>query len=130
MPCRTAAGTFKKCATKAAKPTRRRHRAGSAGEPSGYAPLAVGMRVRIEKGCNARGVTKGSTAVIKAIEPLGADYSHHVKVVLYFLNSMLSGKTVVFYARHPNRLSDPIVALNDGRIEHRIDVRRLDVRRA
>jgi hypothetical protein len=86
--------------------------------------LTAGARVRIEKGCNGRDVVKGTTAQIKSITPLGADYSHKVQVVLYFLNGRLSGKTVVFYARHTNRLSDVFVAMNDGRPEHRIEVRR------
>lgn len=86
--------------------------------------LVVGTKVVIAKGCNARGVTKGATAVVKAVEPLGADYGHSVKVTLWFQNSSLSGKTLAFYARHANRLSDAIVGMNDGRPEHRIEVRR------
>lgn len=87
-------------------------------------PIAVGTKVIITKGCKAREVTKGATAVVKAVEPLGAEYSHSVKVTLWFQNSFLSGKTLAFYARHPNRLADAIIGLNDGRPEHRIEVRR------
>lgn len=88
------------------------------------APLAVSTKVVIAKGCKARGITKNSTAIIKAIEPMGADYGHTVRVTLYFVNSFMSGKTVSFYARHINRLSETKVSLNDGRPENRIDVRR------
>lgn len=88
-------------------------------------PLTVSTRVIITKGCKSRGVTKGATAVVKAVEPLGAEYAHNVRVTLYFLNSFMSGKTVSFYARHPNRLGDVFVSMNDGRPEHRIEVRRV-----
>lgn len=86
--------------------------------------LTVGARVRIEKGCNAREVVKGTTAQIKSITALGAEYSHAVRVTLFFVNGRLSGRTLTFYARHMNRLSDVIVGMNDGRPEHRIEVRR------
>lgn len=84
--------------------------------------LAVGSKVRITKGCTARSVTKGATAVVKAVEPLGAEYGHQVKVSLYFLNSFASGTTMAFYARHPNRLADPEVRLNDGNPNHTVIV--------
>ena len=87
-------------------------------------PLVVNGRVVITKGCKARGVTKGATAVVKAVEPLGADYGHSVKITLWFQNSFLAGKTFSFFARHPNRLSDPIVGMNDGNPTHKIEVRR------
>jgi len=87
--------------------------------------LTVGSKVRVVKGCNARRVTKGATVIIKAIEPLGADYGHQVKVTLWFQNSFLAGKTLSFYVRHANRISDVIVGMNDGRPEHRIEVCRV-----
>jgi hypothetical protein len=87
-------------------------------------PITVGTRVVISKGCKAREVTKGATAVIKAVEALGADYSHAVKVTLWFQNSFLAGKTLSFTARHMNRLSDPIIGMNDGNPLHRIEIRR------
>lgn len=91
---------------------------------STVAPLAVSTRVIIAKGCKARGVTKGATAVVKAVEPMGAEFGHNVRITLYFLNSFMSGKTVSFYARHINRLGDVFVSMNDGRPENRIEVRR------
>jgi hypothetical protein len=89
-----------------------------------FAPLAVGSKIIIEKGCNARGVTKGASATIKAVEPLGAEYGYAVRVTLGFLNTFLSGKTISFYVRHENRLKDAFVNMNDGRPEHKITVRR------
>jgi hypothetical protein len=86
--------------------------------------ITVGTRVRIEKGCKARGVNKGVSAKISAIEPMGADYGHCVKVALYLLNGFKSGKTVVFFARHANRLNDAVVNMNDGNPSHTIAVRR------
>lgn len=85
--------------------------------------ITVGSKVIIEKGCKAREITKGATAVVKTVEPLGADYSHACRVTLYFLNSFMSGKTVALYARHENRLGDALVTLNDGRPEHTVQIR-------
>ena len=85
--------------------------------------ITVGTKVKIEKGCKARDVSKGATAKVMLVEKMGADYSHTVKVSLFFLNTFLSGKTITFYARHENRLGDAIVNLNDGRPEHTIQIR-------
>lgn len=84
-----------------------------------FPALVAGMRVRIEKGCRARDVHKGTTASILAVELLGADYSHQVRVRLAFNQRVIS-----FYARHPNRLHDATVGMNDGNPMHRIEVRR------
>ena len=84
--------------------------------------ITVGSKVKIEKGCNAMGITKGSTAEVKAITELGPDYSHSVRVELHFLNSFASGKTFRLYARHINRLSDTFVTLNSGVPSHKITV--------
>lgn len=84
--------------------------------------LAVGTRVRIEKGCTARGVAKGVTAYITDVTPLGADYSYSVRVTLKLLNGFSSGKSVSFFASHPNRLADAVVSMNDGNPTHRIQV--------
>lgn len=82
--------------------------------------LKVGDLAVITKGCSARGITKGSTVAIKAVEALGADHSHMVKVVFTVLRGQ---KTFVFYARHINRLSDDVVGMNDGNPLHRIEMR-------
>jgi len=87
--------------------------------------LTVNSKVHVEKGCKARGITKGSTAQIKEITPLGAEYGHMVKVTLYFLNSFTVGKTFAFYARHINRLSDTFVNMNDGNPLHKITIRKM-----
>jgi hypothetical protein len=86
--------------------------------------IDTGSRVRIEKGCAARQVTKGTTAVVRAVEALGAEYSHSVKVTLQFVNGFGAGRVISFYARHPNRLSDAVISMNDGNPTHRIEVRR------
>lgn len=85
--------------------------------------ISVGSKVIVEKGCRANGIDKGVRASVKAIEPLGPDYNHLVRVTLFFLNGFKSGKTVALYARHANRLSDPLVSLSDVRPEHKIQVR-------
>lgn len=92
---------------------------------SKQASLAVGDHIKILKGCKARSITKNAIAKIVAIEALGADYSHSVRVFFRFQTSFLSGKTVSFYARHINRLSDAVINLNDGNPLHTIQVRSL-----
>jgi hypothetical protein len=87
--------------------------------------LEVGDRVRVEKGCAAREVAKNTSAKVVSITPMGADYGHTVKVVLYMLNGRKSGKTLAFVARHINRLSDTFVSMNDGNPSHRIEIRRV-----
>lgn len=56
-------------------------------------PLTVGSVVRVEKGCRALGIDKGTSATITEIRELGADYSHSVRVVLTFRNGFQSGKS-------------------------------------
>lgn len=96
--------------------------AGEARESDERRSLAVGDRVRVVKGCKPCGLDKGVTAAVKSIQPLGADYGHSVKVVLEPLNGFKAGKSLGFYARHLNRLSDPIVRMNDGNPSHTIEV--------
>lgn len=90
-------------------------------EPS---PLAINTRVKIEKGCKARGIDKGCTAQVRAIEPMGAEHTHCVRVTLLMLNGFKSGKSFSFYARHINRLSDVFVRMNDGNPSHTIEIKR------
>jgi hypothetical protein len=85
--------------------------------------LVTGTRVVIVKGCNARDVVKGTHAVV-TVTPLGAEYGHSVRVTLQFLNGTGAGRLVPFYARHLNRLSDPVVRLNDGNPLHVVEIRR------
>jgi hypothetical protein len=100
-------------------PKRRRVR-----ENQKYAPISGGDRAMLVKGCKPCGLDKGITIQIKEVRPLGADYGHSVQVVLMPLNGFKAGKTMSFYARHVNRLSDPIVRMNDGNPSHTIEIRR------
>ncbi len=86
--------------------------------------IAVGARLLVTKGCNARGIAKGVTVRVLAIEALGAEYGYSVKVRFQPVNGFKTSQTFAFYARHANRLADPIVRMNDGRPEHTIEVRR------
>lgn len=86
--------------------------------------LTAGTRVIIAKGCKAREVNKGVTALVKTITPLGAEYSHTVRVTLQLLNGFGAGRVLSFSARHVNRLSDSVVRMNDGNPLHTIEVRR------
>lgn len=81
------------------------------------APLTTGTRVVIAKGCAARGVVKGSRATV-VVTPLGKEYGYSVKVTLTFDG----GRVLSFFARHPNRLSDPVIRMNDGNPFHIIEV--------
>lgn len=76
--------------------------------------ITTNAKVIVTKGCKALAVDKGVSAQIKTIEPLGAEYNYNVRVTFYFLNGFKSGKTVTYYARHPNRLGDPIVRFTNG----------------
>jgi hypothetical protein len=86
--------------------------------------LTINARIRLEKGCKARGLDKGTTAQVTAIEPMGADYGHFVRIRFTMLNGFKAGKCFSFYARHVNRLSDPIIRMNDGNPSHTIEIRR------
>jgi hypothetical protein len=86
--------------------------------------LTPGTRVRIEKGCKARDVVKGTRAIVTAVEAMGADYSHSVRVTFKFLNSFKAGESMSFYARSVNRLRDPIVRMNDGNPTNTIEMSR------
>jgi hypothetical protein len=85
-------------------------------------PILAGDRVRIAKGCKARDVAKGATAVVTAVELLGAEYSYAVRIALQFFNGNASTRIVSFYARHPNRLADGRIRLNDGNPTHTIEI--------
>lgn len=76
--------------------------------------ISSGMRVRVQKGCAAFGIAKGTTLQIQEVIPLGVEYSHQVRVVFSPLNGFKTGKVFAFYARHPNRLSDSVVRMNSG----------------
>lgn len=86
--------------------------------------ITVGARLLVTKGCNARGITKGVTIRVLAVEALGPEYGHSVKVRFQPVNGFKTNQTFAFYVRHANRLTDPVVRLNDGRPEHTIEVRR------
>jgi len=87
--------------------------------------LTVGTKVRIEKGCKALDVAKNTTATVVGVHQDGPDYGHTVTVVLQFRNGFLAGKKRGFTARHKNRLSDPLINLNDGNPLHRIQIRKV-----
>lgn len=85
--------------------------------------LKIGDRVVVEKGCRARKVDSRTIARVHAIRELGAEYGHNVKVLLNFRTGSHAGTTLAFYARHPNRLGDDLINLNDGQPEHKIQIR-------
>lgn len=86
--------------------------------------ITVNARVRLDKGCKARGLDKGTTAQITEIEPMVADYGHCVRVRFTMLNGFQAGKSFSFFARHINRLSDTFIRMNDGNPNHVIEIRR------
>lgn len=90
-----------------------------------HPPIAPGVRVKLVKGCQARGLDKGISVQIKAVEPLGAEYSYSVKVTFVPVNGFKAGRTFIFFARHINRLSDASIRLNDGMPSHTIEIQRI-----
>lgn len=83
--------------------------------------LTVGAKAEVLKGCNARVLRRREIITITKIESLGADFSHQVKVV-FTTNGV---RTLTFYARHINRLSDDAINLNDGNPLHKITIKRV-----
>lgn len=73
--------------------------------------ITVGTKVVVTKGCRGFDISKGAICKVTEVNPLGAEYSHKVRVVIYFYGS---GRTRTFYAHHQNRLADPIVRFNNG----------------
>ncbi len=88
------------------------------------APLTAGTRVKIVKGCKARNMNKGTMWVVNAVTPLGAEYSHAVRVYMQRLNGFGPDR-VLFIARHVNRLSDITVRMNDGNPSNVIEIQRV-----
>jgi len=86
--------------------------------------ICEGDRIAILKGCKTHEIAKGTTAIVQSITPLGADYSHSVRVSFRMLNGFKAGRVFVFFARHINRLSDAQTNLNDGNPFNKITIRR------
>lgn len=84
-------------------------------------PITTLTCVKIVKGCKARNLNKGTSWQVASVEPLGADYSYAVRVTMRRLNGF-GPHVVSLYARHPNRLADASIRLNDGRPEHSIEI--------
>jgi hypothetical protein len=82
--------------------------------------LTAGSHAVVVKGCKSRNIRRGDRVFVKSVVPLGPEYSHQVMVS--FTDS--NGRSLVFYARHPNRLKDPVVNLNDGNPLHLIKLRK------
>jgi hypothetical protein len=86
--------------------------------------LAVGSKVVVVKGCQARGISKGMHAtVLEVIE----GERRSVKVRFFFPTAINPttrerGVTMSLYAQHINRLADAVVSLNDGNPLHNVRV--------
>lgn len=87
--------------------------------------LSANTRARIEKGCNARGITKGCTVLVTEVTEMGAEYGHSVRVLFTVLNGFKSGTKFAFWARHKNRLGDLVISMNDGNPLHVIKIRQV-----
>ncbi len=81
--------------------------------------ITTGSKVLVLAGCRARDITKGQGARVILVEPRE---DHAQKVVLEIIPT---GRRVVFFARHANRLADAQVHLNDGDPTHRITVKKI-----
>jgi len=81
--------------------------------------ITTGSKIVIEKGCKDRNIAAHKTATVLIVQELGKEYSHQIGVTMAFLD----GRKVTFYARHRNRLADPIVNMKDGNPMHSIKVR-------
>lgn len=84
--------------------------------------ITVGTKVAIVKGCKPLDIAKNTTARVVAVQEMGAEWSHQVRVTLQFLNGFKAGQTRTLWARHPNRLGDITVNLNDGNPLHKVQI--------
>jgi len=82
--------------------------------------ITAGTNVKIVKGCKARNVAKNTTWHVREVQTMGAEYSHQVRLVLTY-----GPRVLTFWARHANRLSDPIVRMHDGSPSYTIEVKAL-----
>lgn len=80
------------------------------------APVSVGTKLVVAKGCRARFVQKGDRGIVAAVVE-GERGS--ARVSIQFANRVVS-----FYVQHKNRLADGVIGMNDGNPMHRIEVRR------
>jgi hypothetical protein len=80
--------------------------------------IEKGDTIQVYKGCRALDILVGVLGTVTEVIPMGSDYSHSVKVVL-----VIAGKPRVLFARHINRLSDPIVNLNNGNPYNKVQIR-------
>jgi len=71
--------------------------------------VKTGDYVRVIKGNRTLGVIKNDTLRVETVTPLGGEYGHSVRLVLG-----TKTKRLVLFARHWNRLADPIINLNTG----------------
>lgn len=87
--------------------------------------INVGDRIVIAKGCKAREIAKHVLARVVSVELLGTDYSHACKVSFRLINGTRANEITNWYARHPNRLADPLIHLNDGNPLHTLEIRKV-----
>ncbi len=85
--------------------------------------LKVSDVVQVSVGCAARQVKAHSAWVVTDVSHLGPDHGHQVRVVLRAISAGPT-RSIAWYARHANRLSDPEIRLNDGNPLHRIRIKR------
>lgn len=76
--------------------------------------ISIDSKIKVTKGCRALGIDKGTVCRVRAVDALGTDYSHQVGVTLTFLTGFKAGTKVRLFGRHPNRMNDTIVRLNNG----------------
>ena len=79
--------------------------------------IKAGTQVKVVSGNRYLGLAKGAILTITEVIPLGADFSHQVKV--RFTHRGIKGSLA---ARHINRLSDPVLNLNNGDPTRKIQV--------
>lgn len=83
-------------------------------EASARPAIVATTIVKIAKGCRALDLPKGVSATVVSVTAMGAEYSHAARVVLRLRNGFRAGQTVTLWVRHPNRLGDACVRLNNG----------------
>lgn len=82
--------------------------------------IQTGDLVKVVKGCKARDVSIRSSWLVETI----TTFEGSPRLLLRQMNTP-GVRRLAWYARHVNRLSDPVVNLNDGNPFHKIQVRKV-----
>ncbi|WNM70167.1 hypothetical protein [Myxococcus phage Mx1] len=71
--------------------------------------IVTGSRIKVVKGSTYHKLKKGSTGTVEEVKPMGAEYSHMVRLCINF-----EGRRLILWARFESRLKETQVRLHGG----------------